>query len=61
MVIYDGVTVVRTMDVSAAVASYSAAQQTADFGSPPASFGFTVAQKSPLYGAGHVGTGTFTA
>ncbi len=59
VVIYDGVVVKRTIDVSAAGVTYTAAQQTADFGSPPAGFGFTVAQVSVGLGAGQAATGVF--
>jgi hypothetical protein len=61
VVIYDGVVVKRTIDVSAAGVTYAAAQQTADFGSPPAAFGFTVAQVSAMLGPGHVREGAFAA
>jgi hypothetical protein len=59
--ILDGGGAVRTIDVSEPAALYGAAQQAADFGALPASFDFTVAQLSPLYGAGHTATATFTA
>ena len=59
--IFNGVTPVRTIDATTATVAYSLAQQSADFGAPPASFAFTVAQKSPLYGPGHAATATFTA
>jgi hypothetical protein len=52
---------VRTIDSTVPSASYTAAQQAADFGAPPASFGFSVAQLSPLYGPGHAATGAFDA
>jgi hypothetical protein len=52
---------VRTIDSTVPSASYAAAQQAADFGAPPASFGFSVAQLSPLYGPGHAATGAFDA
>ena len=58
--IYNGLTLVRTMDVTAPSAAYTAAQQTADFGSPPPSFTYTVAQTSPLYGPGHASSATFS-
>jgi hypothetical protein len=57
--IFNGLTAVRSIDVTTPAAAYPAAQQTADFGSLPSSFGFTVAQKSPLFGAGHATSGTF--
>ena len=57
--ILDGVTAVRVLEVSAPQATYSNAQQTADFGGLPAGFGFTVAQISPVLGAGHAARGEF--
>jgi hypothetical protein len=59
LVIFHGVTAVRTLDCYAASAAYSSAEQAADFGAPPASFTFTVAQVSPVLGAGHAATGAF--
>ncbi|MBI4922472.1 MAG: glycoside hydrolase/phage tail family protein [Devosia nanyangense] len=59
--IYSGATLKRTIDVTAAAATYSAGQQTADFGSPPASFDFEVAQTSPVFGPGHWAKGEFHA
>ncbi len=59
--IYSGVTLKRTIDVTSPAASYSAAQQTTDFGAPPSSFTFKIAQKSPVYGPGHWAQGTFHA
>jgi hypothetical protein len=57
--IYDGVTLKRTIDVSAAAATYTAAQQVTDFGGPAASFGYRVAQVSALYGPGHWAGATY--
>lgn len=57
--ILDGSVVVRTIEVETPMATYPAAEQSADFGAPPASFDFTVRQVSPLYGAGHPTTGHF--
>jgi len=57
--IYNGLTLVRTMTLTAPSATYTTAQQTADFGSPPSSFTYTVAQTSPLYGPGHTSSATF--
>ena len=51
----------RTIVACTPAATYTATQQTADFGSLPASFGFTVAQVSPLYGPGHAANATFHA
>ena len=59
--ILDGMTPVRTIDTSTPQATYSAAQQSADFGLLPTSFDFIVSQVSPLYGPGHTATTTFTA
>jgi hypothetical protein len=59
--IYDGITLKRTIDVAAAAATYTAAQQVADFGGPAASFTWRVAQVSALYGPGHWATGDFNA
>ncbi len=59
--IFNGVTLVRTIAATSAAVTYTAAQQTADFGAPPASFAFTVAQMSPVYGAGHAAAGVFAA
>ena len=53
-------TPVRTMEVTAPAATYTTAQQTADFGSPPSSFVYSVAQLSAVYGPGHAATATFT-
>ena len=57
----DGAVPVRVMQTTTAAAAYTAAQQTLDFGAPPASFGFRVAQKSPVFGAGHAAEGAFNA
>ena len=59
--ILDGATAVRSIEVPAPVAVYSAAEQAADFGDLPAGFGFTVAQVSPVYGPGHPAQGSFNA
>ncbi|MBK8085951.1 MAG: glycoside hydrolase TIM-barrel-like domain-containing protein [Devosia sp.] len=52
---------VRTLEAGAPAATYTAAEQAADFGSLPASFDFTVAQLSPVYGPGHPASGSFHA
>jgi hypothetical protein len=57
--IYDGVTLVRTIDCSVSAVAYTAAQQAADFGGPATSFALKVAQLSALYGPGHWATGDF--
>ncbi|WP_423068486.1 baseplate multidomain protein megatron [Devosia sp. CN2-171] len=59
--IFDGGDAVRTIEVAAPVATYTAAAQLADFGALPAAFDFTVAQLSPVFGAGHAGAATFNA
>jgi hypothetical protein len=59
LAILNGAQAVRTFDVAAPGASYSAAQQAADFGGLPAGFAFTVAQYSPVLGAGHAARGEF--
>jgi hypothetical protein len=59
--IFDGPDAVRTIESGLPSATYGAAEQTADFGAPPADFAFTVAQLSPVYGPGHAATGAFTA
>ena len=53
----------RCSDAGAAAtgAVYAAAEQTADFGGLPSSFGFAVSQVSAVYGPGHEATGTFDA
>ena len=61
LTILSGGTPVRTIDSIAAAATYTSAQQTADFGAPPSSFDYSVAQLSAVYGAGHAATATFTA
>lgn len=59
--IFNGATLVRTIAASTTTATYTAAQQTTDFGAPPASFAFAVAQLSPVYGPGHAAAGSFVA
>lgn len=59
LTIFDGVTVVRVLDCAVAGAGYSSAEQTADFGALPSAFTFTVAQLSPVLGAGHAAAGEF--
>jgi GTA TIM-barrel-like domain/Putative phage tail protein/Terminase large subunit, T4likevirus-type, N-terminal len=61
LTIHNGVTLVRTMDSLSPGASYTSAQQTADFGAPPSTFTYKVAQKSPVYGPGNVATAAFAA
>jgi hypothetical protein len=57
--IFDGASPVRAIDTAIASASYSAAQQNADFGAAPSSFTFTVAQLSPVFGPGASAQGEF--
>jgi hypothetical protein len=52
--IFDGVTLKRSIEVSAPVASYGLAEQGADFGGPATGFDFSVVQVSAALGAGHV-------
>ena len=61
LTILSGGTPVRTIDTASPAATYTAAQQTADFGAPPASFGYSVAQLSAVYGPGYAATATFSA
>ena len=57
--IFNGSTVVRTLESVTQTALYTAAEQVADFGAPPAGFAFAVAQVSPALGAGHAAQGEF--
>ena len=50
--ILDGATVKRTLSSTAASATYSAAEQTADFGAPQASIAVAIHQMSAAYGRG---------
>lgn len=59
--IFSGVTPVRVLEVSAPSATYTLAQQTADFGTPPAAFGFSVAKVSAVYGIGSKAIGAYHA
>ena len=59
--IFDGSTAVRTIAASGPSATYTAAQQAADFGGPATAFAFTVAQVSTALGAGHPAHGEFNA
>lgn len=56
--ILDGLTVVRTLTASSPTVTYTAAQQTADFGSPQSSVSVAVYQISSRLGRGHAGTAT---
>ncbi|WEK02771.1 MAG: glycoside hydrolase/phage tail family protein [Candidatus Devosia phytovorans] len=57
--IRNGATVLRSFESAAPAATYSAAQQVADFGGPADNFTFTVAQVSPVFGPGDVAQGEF--
>ncbi len=57
--IFNGARRLRTLAAAAPAVTYSNAQQTADFGGLPASFGFTVAQVSPVLGPGLAAEGSF--
>jgi hypothetical protein len=59
--ILDGLTPVRVVSAATPEATYSSAEQTADFGGLPANFAFTVAQLSPTLGPGLAATGEFDA
>ena len=59
--ILDGATPVRVIEVASPAAAYTAAEQAADFGGPPASFAYAVAQLSAVYGPGHAATDAFNA
>lgn len=59
--IFDGPDVVRTISATLPVVTYTAAEQTTDFGAPPENFAFTVVQLSPVYGPGHAAAGAFAA
>ncbi|MET0155469.1 MAG: glycoside hydrolase TIM-barrel-like domain-containing protein [Rickettsiales bacterium] len=56
--ILDGATVLRTIAATSPSCAYSAAQQTADFGSPQASVDVVVYQLSALVGRGRGGRGS---
>lgn len=56
--ILDGPTVVRTIGTMTPTATYSAAEQTADFGSPQASVSIRVAQYSAVVGWGYPASAT---
>jgi hypothetical protein len=59
--ILDGASPIRTIEAPAPSAVYTAAAQSADFGTPPASFDFTVAQISAVHGPGYAAEGAFNA
>ena len=55
----DGTNVLRTLTATTGAVTYSAADQTTDFGALPASFTYDIAQVSAVYGAGRKERGTF--
>jgi hypothetical protein len=57
--ILDGAEVLRTLAVGSPSATYTAAEQAADFGALPDHFDFGIAQASALYGPGHRAAGSF--
>ncbi|MDB2414177.1 glycoside hydrolase TIM-barrel-like domain-containing protein [Rickettsiales bacterium] len=57
--IFDGSTVVRTIEVTSATASYSAADQTTDFGSVQSSVDVKIYQLSAVVGRGYATAATF--
>ncbi|WP_316359515.1 glycoside hydrolase TIM-barrel-like domain-containing protein [Devosia sp.] len=59
LTIFDGATAVRSFDTGGPAALYTSSEQGSDFGAPPGDFAFTVAQLSPVLGAGHAAQGEF--
>jgi hypothetical protein len=59
LTILDGATIRRIIETALPSALYTSAEQILDFGSPPGAFSFTLAQVSPVLGAGHPATGAF--
>lgn len=59
--IYSGLTLKRTILTSTPAATYTAAQQAADFGGAATAFTYRVAQMSAVYGPGHWAEGEFNA
>ncbi len=57
--IFDGGTAIRTIETGSAGAHYGPGEQLADFGEPAGAFTFTIAQISPVLGAGHAASGAF--
>lgn len=56
--VFDGADIVRTITVNAATATYTATEQTADFGSPQSSISIRVYQLSAMVGRGRAGEAT---
>ncbi|HTM79299.1 MAG TPA: phage tail protein, partial [Devosia sp.] len=50
--IFVGATLVRSFETGASAATYSSAEQLADFGAPAPAFDFTIQQISPVFGPG---------
>jgi len=61
LTICNGSTPVRAIAAASPTATYTAAEQAADFGALPSSFTFTVAQLSPTLGPGLAAPGAFHA
>lgn len=57
--IFDGAVLVRMLSSGTAAATYSLAEQSADFGGPAPGFSLSIRQVSPVFGAGHPATGVF--
>ncbi|MCW5721959.1 MAG: glycoside hydrolase/phage tail family protein [Devosia sp.] len=57
--IFEDATLLRSVDVDMAGATYTLAEQLADFGGVPSHFRFAVAQMSPVLGPGHWKQGEF--
>jgi hypothetical protein len=58
--VFDGTTLMRTIETSSAGATYTLAEQVTDFGGAAGAFGFMVAQVSPVLGPGQIGEGTYS-
>lgn len=59
LTLFDGEETLRSVELDGPAWTYTAAEQLADFGALPAGFAFTVAQISPVLGAGHQARGEF--
>lgn len=57
--VFDGSSVVRVTETATPQLNYTLAEQTADFGMPPANFVFHISQLSAVYGAGEPALGEF--
>ncbi len=58
--IFDGAAEVRQISSNASSVTYSSTDQTADFGSLPATFTFSVSQVSAVHGPGNAANGVFS-